>query len=212
MLGRVTEGELSDSLASDEIGIRLASLLAARDEAAWDLILRAYGARLEAHIQSKFPGQFGEEDREEIVVRTIETAWRRTAKRPYDPARASVFTYLAVIARSEAMNRLSRRKKNERNVVSSFPSLFAELWDQAAGQGIDCADAECHLDLIEALQLLSQEQYEAVRAYITAGGNESYSTTVEKRTGRAANTVRQDFRRACRKLREYLLARGHSIS
>ena len=133
---------------------------------------------------------------EEVLQDAYLTVWRKAGD--FDAARASPFTWLAMIARHKAIDRL-RASRIER---ASVPiDLAADLADDGAPapDRIDAAAAGSRLH--DCLEELSGEQRRAIRlAFLEGCTYEEFAT----RSATPLGTVKSWIRRGLRKLRDCL--------
>ena len=79
------------------------------EKAAWDAFVRRYGGLVVAAIRGVATGQAGIEDlTQEVFVRLCKGDFRLL--RSYDPKRASLSTWITIVARSTARDALRRRR------------------------------------------------------------------------------------------------------
>lgn len=131
---------------------RQAELMAAvagnGDRAAFALLYEHFAPRLKAYLIR----QGAREDAaEEVVQESLIIAWRRAGS--FDPAQASLATWLFTIARNKRIDRLRREKRPEFD--PNDPALVPDP-TPAPDQGLDTAQDETRLRA--ALETLPQEQ------------------------------------------------------
>lgn len=129
---------------------------------------------------------------EDVFQQVLLEAWLRCAT--YDPARASLRTWLATIARSRAIDHLRRR--------------IPEPLDPADTAGADrTCDREPAADVVDRMVLdgllarLSPGEAEVVRLHFHFGFSQSQ---IVSRTGVPLGTVKSRMKSALRRLREMM--------
>ncbi len=125
----------------------------AGDRAAFAALYEHFAPRLKAWLM-----RLGtpEDAAEELAQESLITAWRRAAS--FDPAQASVATWLFTIARNKRIDRLRRERRPE--IDLSDPALVPDP-EPAPDTVIDAAQAEAQLRT--ALQDLPEEQLHLLR-------------------------------------------------
>jgi RNA polymerase sigma-70 factor (ECF subfamily) len=114
---------------------RLAQKLRQADPAALETIYEAHGSMVFGYLRQAL-GDAGEA--EDVFQQVMTEVWRRGAD--YDPARASLATWIMMIARSRAVDALRRRRPEPQDpaslqdldVVESETEALAERWRVAA--------------------------------------------------------------------------------
>lgn len=142
------------------------------------------------------------DDAEDVVEETFWQAWR-TANR-YDGHRGTGSTWLMLIARSRALDRLRNRRRRED--WSASPSTASALLDEAVVRRTEIPSAqvermEWHSELASALGALPPEQREAVELAYLEGLSHS---EIAARTSHPLGTVKTRIRLAMQKLRQVL--------
>jgi RNA polymerase sigma factor (sigma-70 family) len=125
----------------------------AGDRAAFAALYEHFAPRLKAWLM-----RLGtpEDAAEELAQESLITAWRRAAS--FDPAQASVATWLFTIARNKRIDRLRRERRPE--IDLSDPALVPDP-EPSPDAVIDAAQAEAQLRA--ALQDLPEEQLHLLR-------------------------------------------------
>jgi RNA polymerase sigma-70 factor (ECF subfamily) len=137
------------------------------------------------------------DDAEDVVEETFWQAWRQASR--YDAARASGLSWLVMIARSRALDRLRALRRRER-WVSSTGALPAE--NEAAGAvPAQPLPEDRRARLSEALGSLPREQREVVELAFFGGLSHS---EIAARTDQPLGTVKTRIRLAMEKLRQRL--------
>jgi RNA polymerase sigma factor (sigma-70 family) len=130
----------------------LAAVAKRQDRAAFATLFRHFAPRLKAYIR-----RFGMEDAraEELAQEVMLIVWRRAAL--YDPAQASVSTWIFTIARNKRIDELRRERRPE--IDPDDPALVQD----AAGVEVVIAQAEVGQRLHAAVEALPEEQAVVLR-------------------------------------------------
>ena len=142
------------------------------------------------------------DEAEDVVEETFWQLWR-TANR-YDGKRSSGSTWLMMIARSRALDRLRSRRR--RADWTAAPTTLGALLDAASDRQAELPSArpettERHSELASALDALPPEQREAVEMAFLRGLSH---TEIAVRIAQPLGTVKTRIRLAMQKLRERL--------
>lgn len=124
---------------------------------------------------------------EEVLQEVFLQAWRQAGR--YDPARGSVTSWLAVIARSRALDRLRRRAARREAPEAAIP---VEVEVPRTAEAIAVRDA---------LQALPPSQRRALELAYYEGLTQ---VEIAERTGEPLGTVKTRMRTALLRLREAL--------
>lgn len=139
------------------------------------------------------------EEAEETVEETFWQAWRQAAR--YDRSRGAPATWLLVIARSRALDRLRARRRRREEPLPPSDALDA-LAASDADDGADVAEMGERRRLVRgALETLPPEQREVLELAYFGGLSQ---TEIAERTGQPLGTVKTRVRLAVQKLRERL--------
>jgi RNA polymerase sigma factor (sigma-70 family) len=160
------------------------------DPASWEDFIRRYGGLIVAAVRGLAPSPGEIEDlTQDVFVRLCKDDFRLL--RSYDPARASLSTWLTIVARSTARDAL-RRKRAEAVPIETVPEgrLAVEPVEPAA-----------RLKLPEAL--LSPRQREILSMLYD---REMEVAEIAHALGIDAQTVRSTHHKAMLKLRAYFKA------
>ena len=158
------------------------------DPEAWEEFVRRYGGLIVAAVRSLAPGEI-EDLTQDVFVRLCKDDFRLL--RSYDPARASLSTWLTIVARSTARDAL-RRRRAEAVPIESVPE---------ARLAIEPVEPAIRLKLPEAL--LSPRQREILAMLYD---REMDVAEIARALGIDAQTVRSTHHKAMIKLRAYFKA------
>jgi len=157
------------------------------EKAAWDAFVRRYGGLVVAAVRGVAMAQGEVEDlTQEVFLRLCKDDFRLL--RSYDPARASLSTWLTIVARSTARDGL-RRRRTESVPIDAVPE--AQL-------AIDPVEPAEKLKLPEAL--LSPRQREILAMLYD---REMDVAEIAKKLGIDPQTVRSAHHKAMVKLRTH---------
>lgn len=161
----------------------------AGDRAAFAALYEHFAPRLKAWLM-----RLGtpEDAAEELAQESLITAWRRAAS--FDPAQASVATWLFTIARNKRIDRLRRERRPE--IDLSDPALVPDP-EPAPDAVIDAAQAEAQLRA--ALQDLPEEQLHLLRL---AFFSDLSHRDIAERENLPLGTVKSRIRLALARLRQ----------
>ncbi len=140
------------------------------------------------------------EDAEDALQSTFVQVWKKAET--YDPNRCAVFTWLVLIARSKAIDRLRQRQRQSRNeeaLLGETKSNGAEETEDATVQLHENAAA-----IRAALQQIPIEQREAIEMAFFKGLSQ---TEISEALKEPLGTVKARIRRGMLKLRDYLARR-----
>jgi RNA polymerase sigma-70 factor (ECF subfamily) len=141
------------------------------------------------------------DDAEEVLEETFWQAWRQADR--YEHWRGAVSTWLSMIARSRALDRVRARRRVRED-------RYEELPEPAEGEGGDAlpgspfeaaADAERRVLVARALAQLPAEQRQTVELAYFRGMSQS---EIAEHTGQPLGTVKTRARLALQKLRDTL--------
>ena len=160
------------------------------DRAAWDAFVRRYGGLIVAAVRgvAPMPGEI-EDLTQEVFVRLCKDNFRLL--RSYDPKRASLSTWLTIVARSTARDALRRRR------ADSVPIEFVP----EAQLAVDPVEPVRKLKLPEAL--LSPRQREILGMLYD---REMEVAEIARALGIDPQTVRSAHHKAMVKLRAHFRA------
>ena len=158
------------------------------DPEAWEEFVRRYGGLIVAAVRGLAPGEI-DDLTQDVFVRLCKDDFRLL--RSYDPARASLSTWLTIVARSTARDAL-RRRRAEAVPIESVPE---------ARLAIEPVEPAIRLKLPEAL--LSPRQREILAMLYD---REMDVAEIARALGIDAQTVRSTHHKAMIKLRAYFKA------
>jgi RNA polymerase sigma-70 factor (ECF subfamily) len=143
------------------------------------------------------------DDAEDVVEETFWQAWRTAGQ--FDRARASVATWLTMIARSRALDRLrGRRRRIERTAQAA--SRFMEDLEGVSGAAPADPASDSSPRLAAALNALPAEQREALQLAFFSGLSHS---EIAAQTAQPLGTIKTRIRMAMEKLRQALGQEGN---
>jgi RNA polymerase sigma-70 factor, ECF subfamily len=138
-----------------------------------------------------------EADAEEITLEVYAHIWR--CAKDFDAGRGTVCAWLAMLARSRAIDRLragATRRTSERELPAAFAVVDPEILPDEAG-----AASERRRFVQAALETLSAEQRQAIELAYFSGLSHS---ELAARLGQPLGTIKTRIRLAMMKLRELL--------
>lgn len=135
-------------------------------------------------------------DSEEVLQETFLQAWIQAER--YDPARSSVSTWLVLIARSRALDRLRARKTRQRTAEAAAAEASPETSGEAESNVLE---TERHRRVRAALAELPEEQRQVLELAFWEGLSQ---TEIATRTGAPLGTVKTRALLGMKKLRQQL--------
>jgi RNA polymerase sigma-70 factor (ECF subfamily) len=140
------------------------------------------------------------DDAEDVVEETFWQAWRTAGQ--FDPGRASGSTWLLMIGRSRALDRLrAQRRRAERTGKAAASTLVEDYEGSTHPAVLQPEVPEPSRKLTQALEALPQEQREALELAYLAGLSHA---EIAAQTGQPLGTVKTRIRLAMDKLRQKL--------
>jgi RNA polymerase sigma-70 factor (ECF subfamily) len=177
--------------AADDLA--LVRRMAAREEPAMAELYDRYAALMLAIVR-RILGPAG--DAEVVLQESFLQAWIQADR--FDPGRSSVTTWLVLIARSRALDRLRSRRSRERTAESA--GADAPLHESSAAES-HVLHAERRRRVREALVELPPEQRQVLELAFYEGLSQSEIAT---RTGAPLGTVKTRALLGMKKLRQAL--------
>ena len=173
----------------------LVRAIARGDEQAFASLYRRYSSTLSGfliRILDSLP------EAEDVLQEVFVHVWQRAAD--FDEARGRVFTWLATIARSRAVDRIrakGTRDRKETEASHKRPDVLASALD-------DAIRMEQRETLLEALDSIPEGQRDALLLAYFEGLSQS---EIAERTGKPLGTIKTRTRDGLRKLRDLLRKR-----
>ena len=174
----------------------LVACMAERDEAALTTLYTRHAPMLLALARRILAA---EADADDVVQETFLQAWRQAAR--YDPSRSSVTSWLVLIARSRAIDRLRGRRVAER--VAHEAGLADPAPDTSLAGERNVFFAERGIRIRRALQALPAEQREVIELSFFRGLTQNEIALL---TSTPLGTVKTRTLLAMKKLRSTLRA------
>jgi RNA polymerase sigma-70 factor, ECF subfamily len=175
--------------------LALVRRVVAREEAALAELYDRYASLLLAVIRRIL---FAGPDAEEVVQEAFLQVWLQADR--YDPSRSSVSTWLVLIARSRALDRLRARHARDRAVAAAEAEPKPPA-DASSGGETHVLHAERRTRVREALGELPSEQREVLELAFFGGLSQ---TEISTRTGAPLGTVKTRALLGMKKLRQAL--------
>jgi len=188
-----------ETLLPAQVDRELVRRMAAGDEAALGELHDRYSTLLHS-VVLRIVGDA--DDAEEVLEETFWQAWRQASR--YEPGRGGISTWLVMIARSRAVDRLRsrRRVREERWDELPEPAEIGINPDITAPTPLDDAHAEeVRRVVAAAVAKLPPEQRQTVEMAYFGGMSQ---TEIAEATGQPLGTVKTRARLALQKLREAL--------
>jgi RNA polymerase sigma-70 factor (ECF subfamily) len=140
------------------------------------------------------------DDAAEVVEEVFWQAWRQA--RDYREGRGAVSTWLAMIARSRALDRVRSRRRFRETEAPAAPSVLAAVPADPDGDPLRGAEASERSAIVaRALRALPADQRETVELAYFRGMSQ---TEIAAYTGQPLGTVKTRVRLAFQKLRDGL--------
>lgn len=141
-------------------------------------------------------------DAEEVVEETFWQAWRQAER--FDPGRGGIATWLVMIARSRALDRVRSRRTMEVRIEPQADGEMDQIEDAARPSPLDDAtNEERRRRVTEVLATLPAEQRRPLELAYFRGMSQS---EIAAATGERLGTVKTRVRLAMQKLRDGLAA------
>jgi RNA polymerase sigma-70 factor (ECF subfamily) len=138
-----------------------------------------------------------QDDAEDVVEETFWQVWRSVGQ--FNQARASASTWLLMIARSRALDRLRAQRRRAERTTAAAGTLIEELDESARAPAQ--ADVPEATKLSEALEALPPEQRQALELAYFRGLTHA---EIAEHTAQPLGTIKTRIRLAMQKLREQL--------
>jgi RNA polymerase sigma-70 factor (ECF subfamily) len=135
---------------------------------------------------------------EDVLQESFCYIWEKASS--YDPSRSTPFTWVAMIVRNKAIDRLRSRERQIRLVEKAAPELSGEM-EQNDSSSLEAAHRETRERVFSALAKISDDQKEAVELAFFGGLTHEQ---IAERLGAPLGTVKARIRRALLRLRECL--------
>lgn len=140
-----------------------------------------------------------DDDAEEVLEETFWQAWRQAGR--YEESRAAVSTWLTMMARSRALDRVRARRRSREESWDELPEVSGAdpLADGTAASPLAATEeAERREIVLRAVAQLPAEQRQAVELAYFRGMSQ---TEIAEATGQPLGTVKTRVRLAMQKLR-----------
>jgi RNA polymerase sigma-70 factor (ECF subfamily) len=185
-----------DVLAVPGADLELVRRMAAGDERALGTLYDRYSPLLHS-VVLRIVGD--PDDAEEVLEDAFWQAWRQAGR--YEESRGGLSTWLVMIARSRAVDRVRSRRRLREESWEALPPA-AEPVDEAAPSPFDAAGGDELRRIVgRAVATLPPEQRQAVEMAYFGGLSQ---TEIAAATGQPLGTVKTRARLALQKLRDAL--------
>jgi len=185
-----------DVLAPSDADRELVRRMAAGDESALGTLYDRYSPLLHS-VARRIVGD--PDDAEEVLEETFWQAWRQAGR--YEETRGGLSTWLVMIARSRAVDRVRARRRVREERWDELPEPPAESGD--AVSPLDSAQIDEVRRMVgQAVATLPPEQRQTVELAYFRGLSQS---EIAEATGQPLGTVKTRARLALQKLREALV-------
>ena len=172
--------------------------MAAGDESALGTLYDRYSPLLHS-VVLRIVGD--PDDAEEVLEDAFWQAWRQAGR--YEESRGGLSTWLVMIARSRAVDRVRARRRFREERWDELPDAPADPADESAPSPFDAAGSDELRRIVgRALAALPAEQRQAVELAYFRGLSQ---TEIAEATGQPLGTVKTRARLALQKLREALV-------
>lgn len=186
-----------DVLASPGADLELVRRMAAGDESALGTLYDRYSPLLHS-VVLRIVGDPG--DAEEVLEDTFWQAWRQAGR--YEESRGGLSTWLVMIARSRALDRVRSRRRVREERWDDLPPAAADPIDDRSASPSDAAEGDELRRIVgRAVATLPPEQRQAVELAYFRGMSQ---TEIAEATGQPLGTVKTRARLALQKLRDAL--------
>jgi RNA polymerase sigma-70 factor (ECF subfamily) len=186
-----------DVLVPRSAELELVRRMAAGDETALGALYDRYSPLLHA-VVLRIVGDAA--DAEEVLEETFWQAWRQAGR--YEESRGGLSTWLVMIARSRAVDRVRARRRVREERWDELPEPVADPSDIGDSPFESARADELRRIVGRALAGLPAEQRQAVELAYFRGMSQ---TEIAEATGQPLGTVKTRARLALQKLREALV-------
>jgi RNA polymerase sigma-70 factor (ECF subfamily) len=194
---RSTDLAVIDGLVPAHADRELVTRMAAGDEAALGTLHDRFAPLLHAVVM-RIVGDA--DDAEEVLEETFWQAWRQAAR--YEEGRGGIGTWLVMMARSRALDRIRSRRRFREERWETLPQPCGADGRDDAPSPLDSAQAdELRRVIASAVAKLPPEQRETVELAYFRGMSQ---TEIAEATGQPLGTVKTRARLALGKLRAAL--------
>lgn len=178
--------------------LELVRRMAAGDEGALGTLYDRYSPLLHS-VVLRIVGDA--DDAEEVLEDAFWQAWRQAGR--YEETRGGLSTWLVMIARSRALDRVRARRRLREERWDELPAAPADAADEAAASPFEAAGSDELRRLVgRAVADLPAEQRQTVELAYFRGMSQS---EIAAATGQPLGTVKTRARLALQKLREALV-------
>ena len=139
------------------------------------------------------------DEAEDVVEETFWQAWRSAGQ--FDRQRGSASTWLVMIARSRALDRLRAQRRRTERTTAAATTLSEEFGGSAHPAALQPDIPESGAKLLEALDALPPDQREALQLAYFSGLTH---TEIAEHTAQPLGTIKTRIRLAMQKLRQHL--------
>ena len=187
-----------DVLVPPGADLELVRRMAAGDESALGTLYDRYSPLLHA-VALRIVGD--PDDAEEVLEDAFWQAWRQAGR--YEQARGGLSTWLVMIARSRAVDRVRARRRVREERWEEMPPATVETQGDPAASPFDHAESDELRRMVgRAVATLPPEQRQTVELAYFRGMSQ---TEIAEATGQPLGTVKTRARLALQKLRDALV-------
>ena len=187
-----------DVLVPTDADRELVRRMAAGDESALGTLYDRYSPLLHSVVR-RIVGDA--DDAEEVVEETFWQAWRQAGR--YEESRGGLSTWLVMIARSRALDRVRARRRVREERWDELPDVGPDTAGDSGASPLDSAQMDEVRRMVgRAVATLPPEQRQTVELAYFRGLSQS---EIAEATGQPLGTVKTRARLALQKLREALV-------
>ncbi len=139
------------------------------------------------------------EDAEEVLQAAFLQVWKKAAT--YDPQRCAPFTWLVLIARSKAIDRL-RQKRRQTRLIDEVTKESQETAEEFSSEDSTVWQKENAAAVKAALEKIPAEQRQAIELAFFEGLSQS---EIAETLAEPLGTIKARIRRGMLRLRDYLV-------